>query len=251
MSVVGTSATGLPRPVGSEFRQRQVYAKDPSMDHAVPWVVSVVDTLGGPLVEIRKAHAFASIVAIELDKHGTSYNEMLTEVKRLLSVEEGWERKVVKECRVAGCSNPQPMWHEGWRNNTGECLACETRTVLACTYCGAPDVARTAEREWMLANSVCFICKCWLANEQKYGGKPEQVITSDYRHCVIVPSTGGPAAHKGFGGRKWEITFTDGRVVETDNLWSQGEIPPWMRDRFTPNASVQAVLTRASGAVVR
>lgn len=30
---------------------------------------------------------------------------------------------------------------------------------------------------------------------------------------------------KGFGGAKTRITFNDGRVIECDNVWFQGDIP--------------------------
>ena len=42
--------------------------------------------------------------------------------------------------------------------------------------------------------------------------------------------------YKGYGGAKWRIEFKDGRVVETDNLWSNGTIPPAYRERMPDNA---------------
>ena len=41
---------------------------------------------------------------------------------------------------------------------------------------------------------------------------------------------------KGFGGRKWTIKFHNGTTVETDNLWTQGEIPEKYRTRLPDNA---------------
>lgn len=240
MSSVAHRVTGVPRPVGSEFRQRQVYAAEGyGSDHKVPWVVSVVDTLQGPIVEARKWISTTCVVALDLPKHGTQGNDLLTQVKALLDVEDGWTVKTVQECRVKGCENPRPMWHEGWRNADKECLTCSMRTVLACVHCGTPDTGYwyPEKRERLLATSTCFLCDNWLELATKYDGNPKQVVTPDYGHYVIG-SGGGSSSTKGFGGTRWRVTFNDGRVVQTDDLCQQGPIPEWMRDRFTPNATL-------------
>lgn len=30
----------------------------------------------------------------------------------------------------------------------------------------------------------------------------------------------------GFGGREWKIQMNDGRIIETNNLWHNGKVPP-------------------------
>ncbi|CAO0836086.1 putative protein OS=Streptomyces microflavus OX=1919 GN=Smic_80960 PE=4 SV=1 [Streptomyces microflavus] len=40
----------------------------------------------------------------------------------------------------------------------------------------------------------------------------------------------------GFGGRRFDIEFFDGRRVTTHDLWSQGTIPPKHRERYQDNA---------------
>ncbi len=40
----------------------------------------------------------------------------------------------------------------------------------------------------------------------------------------------------GYGGHVWYIKFHDGREVKTNNLWSQGTIPPQVRDQLPDNA---------------
>lgn len=240
MSSVRHCITGLPRPVGSTFRQRQVWADESyGSDHKVTWVVSVVDTAQGPMVEARKAVTTVSIVALDLPKHGTQGNDLLTQVKALLDVEDGWKVETVRECSVAGCTNPQPMWHNGWRNQSGECLTCEMRTVQACVLCGAPDSGywNMLTRERMLAEQLCFLCDGWLRIAEKHNGTPQQVVTPEYQHYVIGKG-GGPASCRGFGGTKWAVSFTDGRIVQTDDLWQQGQVPEWLRDRFTPNGTI-------------
>lgn len=47
---------------------------------------------------------------------------------------------------------------------------------------------------------------------------------------------GGKGATKGMSGAKHTIQFDDGRVVETDDLWHQGEIPVDFRQVLQDNA---------------
>jgi hypothetical protein len=50
---------------------------------------------------------------------------------------------------------------------------------------------------------------------------------------------GGERGFKGFSGRLWDIEFLDGRaiaVVQTNNLWYAGEIPPLFIWRVKVNA---------------
>lgn len=245
MSSVRHCITGLPRPVGSAFRQRQVWADEAyGSDHKVTWVVSVVDTAQGPMVEARKAVSHVSVVALDLPKHGTQGNDLLTQVKAFLDVEDGWKVETVRECRVDGCTNPQPMWHNGWRNSNDECLTCEMRTVQACVLCGAPDSGswNVLTRERMLREQLCFLCDSWLTRGREYNGHPSQVVTPEYQHYVIGKGRGS-ASSKGFGGTKWVVTFHDGRIVQTDDLWQQGQVPEWLRDRFTANGTIESEWT--------
>jgi len=53
-------------------------------------------------------------------------------------------------------------------------------------------------------------------------GDPDQVIING-DHYHIRPDNDGPGA-RGHGGREFIITFHDGRVVTTKNLWNQGLI---------------------------
>src|ERR1044072_3747368 len=41
---------------------------------------------------------------------------------------------------------------------------------------------------------------------------------------------------KGYGGWKHTIRFFDGQILETDDLWHQGKIPPVMREWLPNNA---------------
>jgi hypothetical protein len=79
-------------------------------------------------------------------------------------------------------------------------------------------------------------------------------LAGDHHDGVVVTETGRgreryefnaaePVASRdhgmlGFSGRRWIVRFTDGRTVETNNLWHQGPVP----EKFWPRFPVNAVL---------
>jgi hypothetical protein len=65
-------------------------------------------------------------------------------------------------------------------------------------------------------------------------------VREEGQHYFIGPPTS--TGMKGFGGKRWHIVFNDGRPdVYTDNLWSQGPIPPAHRERLPDNAEVHVM----------
>ncbi|MCL2255977.1 MAG: hypothetical protein FWC11_03865, partial [Firmicutes bacterium] len=54
-------------------------------------------------------------------------------------------------------------------------------------------------------------------------------------HYFIQPDD-PTAAFQGYGGQLHKIKFFDGRIIETKNLWSQGQIPTEYRDVLPNNA---------------
>lgn len=64
---------------------------------------------------------------------------------------------------------------------------------------------------------------------------PRRRVVVAHEHYMLGPDR--PRDNfKGFGGRRWEIEFHDGRRVTTHDLWYQGVIPPKWRDRYPDNA---------------
>lgn len=61
-------------------------------------------------------------------------------------------------------------------------------------------------------------------------------IRIEGKHYRAGKQTNAPSYCKGFGGSKFVIEFFDGRVIETDNLWHQGTIPPVWRAKLPDNA---------------
>lgn len=233
------STNGCPRPVGSEFRQREVWAEDQGGGHPLTWIVSAVDTPAGRVIEAARHVKPNVFVAVGEMPGSTLDTDVLVKARAALATDDGWKVRTVKPCSVTGCENPLPMWRHGERNGMAECLPCSTRTVLACVECGMPDSARTTGREQLLAESLCFGCALW--RSRLAAGC--EVISQDWALYSIRTRgiSGGRSEFKGFGGAKWEITFTDGRVVQTDDLWHGGTIPEWFRDRFVPNATVASL----------
>lgn len=64
------------------------------------------------------------------------------------------------------------------------------------------------------------------------------IVRAGHHHYYIGEERNEPSSWKGFGGREWRVEFLDGRIVETDNLWSQGVIPPKWRDALSDNAKL-------------
>lgn len=227
------ATTGVPRPVGSTFRQRTLWAPHRASKHNVHWVVSVVNTPFGLVFEAKFHNDPQAIYA-----SGVQYMSFAADVIKMAwekRDEDGWRTFTVEECPTDGCVNPMPMWAHDSPRREQECLACATRTVLACVECGAPDLAHTRDRERLLADSLCFTCRVWT---DRVTDRPE-VIAADGR-AYSFGSGRGPKEFKGFGGHEWVVTFTDGRVVETDDLWDAGEVPAWFRDRLPVNATVES-----------
>ena len=72
-------------------------------------------------------------------------------------------------------------------------------------------------------------------NENGYSNRVVIVNGGHYTYHDEVPN----AYFKGFGGRQFKVKFNDGRVIQTKNMWFQGDIPEEFRDRLSDNAVFQ------------
>lgn len=97
---------------------------------------------------------------------------------------------------------------------------------FVCAECGTSD-----DTPFHDDPRFCHTCGFWL--EKVAMADSSRVVRRDGFHYVIGDSN---SAFPGNYGRRYEIRFLDGRVVETSNLWNQGEIPPRFRDRLPDNA---------------
>jgi hypothetical protein len=92
----------------------------------------------------------------------------------------------------------------------------------------------------------CSTCRFWLF---KVGWSPAGTVVEELddgsRHRYYfnpaepVVHTENPSLRLGFGGTPWRIRFFDGRVVDTNDLHDEGEIPARFRHMFLPNASLE------------
>jgi hypothetical protein len=76
------------------------------------------------------------------------------------------------------------------------------------------------------------------AEEAKAAEREREVIVGGYHYMIGDATLHGEMA--GFGGRKFEVFFTDGpnagKTVVTHNMWFQGRIPPKWREALPDNA---------------
>ncbi len=118
-----------------------------------------------------------------------------------------------------------------------ECPECSTRTVGCCVECGATDRATYSgeTRERMLARSLCFYCLFWFDRIDAQSN-PAACIVNGRSFQDAGRRSGRDLSLLGFGGREFRIEFFDGRVLETNNLFGQGEVPERFRDRLPDTA---------------
>jgi hypothetical protein len=87
----------------------------------------------------------------------------------------------------------------------------------------------------------CSTCRSWLAKTgQATAGTVVAHLADGSRHRFYfnpaepVVHTGSPELLLGFGGTPWRVRFFDGRVVETNDLYGEGEIPPMVPAHVPP-----------------
>jgi hypothetical protein len=190
------------------------------MTHRRPFIISlpwpVGRSYGGDPLYNHFGSDAGRAIDVAVEKHGPP---------------DEWPTIVLKPCW--GCKV------NGARGGLGfdECAVCRARSVTRCVDCGGFDRALyfRETRERLLTDQRCFDCDHF----QRLVGAEWAVITPEFRHYAIG-SGGGHSASRGFGGAKWAVTFDDGTVVETDDLWMQGDIPEHLQHLFSPNAVVKS-----------
>jgi hypothetical protein len=108
--------------------------------------------------------------------------------------------------------------------------------VTLCKHCGAILTANYVEptRTEILESGLCFHCNFW--RKQANSKDPKRLIIDGH-----IYGDGGnqPNASRkdwlGFGGTVW-IIERDGKVWQTNNLWSGSTVPQEYRERMPDNA---------------
>lgn len=114
---------------------------------------------------------------------------------------------------------------------------------LICRECGERELAIYIEecRQRLMVKSLCFGCDHFDELHHRLGKRT-------FAHNGSVYTIGSSRAFmKGFGGRRFKVTWLDGHVVEGDSLWHNGEVPEHFRDRFADTARLEWVPFKPAG----
>lgn len=76
-----------------------------------------------------------------------------------------------------------------------------------------------------------FLRQFW---DDQAADRSNAVVIDGRHYRILPPEPYTPMA--GFGGHRFRIRLHDGRLVETSNLWTQGEIPDDRRTEFPDTA---------------
>lgn len=121
--------------------------------------------------------------------------------------------------------------------------AAPARERVTCRRCG-----RKTELHWSAQTNkylreerLCFDCGYWVRIIETEHEPHTQAII-DGKHFTILPDCPpyAPRLFAGFSGVRFVIEFDDGTVVETRNLWTQGEIPGKFRRQLKDNATFRS-----------
>jgi hypothetical protein len=108
--------------------------------------------------------------------------------------------------------------------------------VIKCRICGKKeDTERWIKSagDEMRKEKLCFTCNYWNGHA-KEAASLKSVRAKGIHYWI--GNEGSNESMRGFSGRRFKIKFKDGRVVETTNLWYQGEIPEHFKKHLPDNA---------------
>lgn len=89
--------------------------------------------------------------------------------------------------------------------------------------------------------TYCWDCQFWLPRIEALHDGKHFVAEHDGLPCFYsIGPRATPSWHNGFGGSWHTVTFLDGRVVETCDLWFGGDVPERFRDRLPVTATLFA-----------
>ena len=128
--------------------------------------------------------------------------------------------------------------------------------IVKCQHCGAEEKASydIATKTRMVENNRCFTCDYWLELSNEHVKDENCFVVADNSpsmhpgvHLFIGKESNEKSIFKGFGGRKFEIEFSDGRKVISTNVWYQGPVPLRFKHLFTRFAKVNKSAEKAEG----
>jgi hypothetical protein len=117
--------------------------------------------------------------------------------------------------------------------------------TYTCPSCGK-SYTRLHTPDSYIGNN-CFDCSFWLGKTDYPDYMANHQVIINGEHFMLGETD---SFVRGFGGREFIIQFFDGRIIETNNLWYQGEIPEQFRSMLPDNAVFIPVKTKKGGAHV-
>lgn len=102
-----------------------------------------------------------------------------------------------------------------------------------CTECGGIVSANFMNNHRILEQNVCFSCAFWLNKIDAM--ETERLLIVNHQMYYIAPEdVNGP--FRGFGGIKF-VFVKNGELIESTNVWFNGDIPKRFWDRLPDNAN--------------
>ena len=105
------------------------------------------------------------------------------------------------------------------------------RETHVCETCGKKFVKNLSKDSYHGGN--CFDCSFWLQKVELPDDLKERQIIINSEHYMIGDDD---SLFRGFGGRRYDIAFFNGKQIKTNNLWYQGEIPSRFQGLLPNNA---------------
>ena len=103
---------------------------------------------------------------------------------------------------------------------------------MKCRICGKEfNKIRWLKPYEDICSDKCFRMNFW----NEIVAEKENHVFIDGKSYSIAPED-DDSPFRGCSGRHFKIKFDDGKIVETTNLWCQGEIPEEFRDILKDNA---------------
>lgn len=111
--------------------------------------------------------------------------------------------------------------------------------MVKCVVCGKEIEESRYMGDAILCSSECFHVNFWNEKVAKYGngtsGYAKTVAIVNGNHYIVKPDS-SDSFFQGHGGRQFKIEFNDGRIVQSKNVWHQGDIPDTHKHLLPDNA---------------
>jgi len=112
--------------------------------------------------------------------------------------------------------------------------------MVKCIVCGKEiEESHYRDEVPVMCGDKCFHINFWNEKVKSYGngtnGYSKKIAIVNGSHYTFYPDS-SETFFQGHGGRQFKIIFNDGRIVQTKNLWHQGDIPLNFRNLLPDNA---------------